>query len=98
MKYSKLNNPKSVALNFIKVGNYLIGSHALERMKERRIDIADIKSVVINGSHIPKRDRKYEVGKWSYCFEGRNFDDKRDIRVILSIEEKMFIVTVVDIS
>jgi Domain of unknown function (DUF4258) len=98
VKYNKITNPKSLAIHFIETGNYLIGKHALERMKERGIDITDIKSVIINGRHVPKRDRKFSQGDWSYCLEGRDFDDKRDIRIIISFEDKMFVVTVVDIS
>ena len=90
-KPPKVNQPQSLAVKYISEGQYLIGEHTLQRMNERNIDMSDVIAVICNGWHVPKRDRYCSINDdWSYCFEGKDFDAERNIRVIASFDNRLF--------
>jgi len=79
----------------INTGHYIILPHARQRSKERKVLPSDIECALKNGRRIKKRDRLDPAFKtWSYAFEGKTIDEKA-LRVIITIDEILKIVTVV---
>ncbi|APJ04107.1 DUF4258 domain-containing protein [Silvanigrella aquatica] len=79
----------------IETGSYIILPHARLRTKERKVLPKDIECALLNGKRTKKRDRQDALLKtWSYAFEGSTID-KRELRVIVTIDDLLKIVTVV---
>ena len=77
------------------VGHYVILPHARLRCQERKVLPRDIEVVLKKGKRIKSRDRFdpfYHT--WSYVFEGKTIEE-RDLRVVIIINDKLQIVTVV---
>ena len=79
----------------LETGNYVLLPHARQRCKERKVLPRDIEFALKNGKRIKARDRfddSYE--SWSYTFQGKTIDE-RDLRIVIIIDDKLKVVTVV---
>lgn len=83
----------------IEQGRYLQSKHALQRQKERKIDLTDALYVLKNGYHEKKKTTYDEVFcAWKYAIRGKSLDDV-DIRVIIAFDENaMLIITVMHVQ
>ena len=79
----------------IQKGTYLISAHALQRQNERLIDLKNVLYALKNGIHEKDKDL-FDVKRqmWKYAIHGKTID-RINLRVIVSFEEKMIIITVV---
>lgn len=79
----------------IRTGNYRILPHARQRCTERDVAAADLENALETGHRVPARDRFDEPNaSWSFCFEGKSVDGDA-LRVIVALEDRLLIVTVV---
>lgn len=79
----------------IDTGRYRILPHARQRCSERDVSASDIEHALERGHRVPRRDRYDGLHQaWSYCFEGRTIDEDK-LRVVITFEDWMLIVTVV---
>ncbi len=80
-------------------GHYLDTFHARIRKGERRIDRVEIEYVLKTGWHEKAKDRFDDVHiAWNYAIRGLTLDGK-EIRVIVSfLENRMIIITVMEIE
>lgn len=93
-KHSELEI-KRIIKTSLESGHYIILPHARLRCKERRVLPRDIEFVLAKGHRIKSRDKfDTSYGSWSYVFEGKTIDE-RDLRVVIILDEKLKIVTVV---
>lgn len=79
----------------IKQERYVFTNHALDRVKERGIDIQTTIYVLLNG-HEEKQKTKLDVNTavWKYAIRGVTVDSD-DVRVIVAFEnEDMLVITV----
>ena len=77
-------------------GAYRSTSHALERMKERNIDLTEVDFVLKNGHNCMKHDKwNAEFDCWTYGICGRTADRKK-VRLAVAFSKKMMIVTVIN--
>ncbi|MEZ4819252.1 MAG: DUF4258 domain-containing protein [Bdellovibrionota bacterium] len=82
----------------VESGNYLDSTHAIERQAERKILRPEMEDVLKNGWHEKSKDHfKSEYQAWNYAIRGKTMDEK-EIRVIVSFENKMLIITAIDLS
>lgn len=74
--------------------------HALERMKERRIILSDVKEAIYNGRRDEVKDEfNKKTGQWKYAIQGLNDDRDKDIRLIISFNDPLaIIITVIDLN
>ncbi len=92
-------HPESEIVAVIKTslesGNYIILPHAKLRCKERKVLPRDIEVVLKRGKRIKARDRFDNIyNSWSYVFEGKTIDE-RELRVVIIIDNKLQIATVI---
>lgn len=77
---------------------YIFTNHALDRVKERGIDIQTVVNVLLNG-HEEKKKTTFdkETGSWKYAIRGIT-TDTLDIRVIVAFDEdEMLVITVMHV-
>lgn len=79
-------------------GQYQFSKHALDRVVERRIDIATTKHVLLNGCEDkPKTRFDKSNNKWKYAIKGTTLDDLL-VRVIVTFDEKgLLVITVMHV-
>ena len=75
-------------------GRYRDTSHALTRKKDRKINLPDIRYVLLNGFHEERKDTyREEFECWNYAIRGKTIIG-REIRVIVSFNQYgMMIIT-----
>lgn len=100
----KNNRPKKIssvvrtAQEFWNDGNYYFSVHALDRQVDRDISVDDIEDVLFDGHHESKKDKFDEDhGSWCYAIRGETTENK-ELRVVITIEENMLIVTVIELD
>jgi len=77
---------------------YTQTKHALQRHKERGIDLSDALYVLKTGHH-EKRKTSFDAinNTWKYAIRGRTVDNA-DLRIIIAFDEDdMIIITVIEI-
>lgn len=83
----------------IEEGKYMLVSHALDRQKERSINLPTTLYVLKNGYH-EKRKTSFdnEYNTWKYAIRGKS-PDNLDIRVIVTFDNSdMLIITVMHVT
>ncbi len=76
-------------------GDWRLTKHAEQRMIERDVVAPEVENVLMNGHHRPRNDEWNEEWKaWRYAICGRI--DDRNIRLAVSFDGIMWIVTVID--
>lgn len=65
---------------------FTISAHALQRMAERGVDLADLENAVLHGRREPRKDVwKPEFQRWTYALRGETLEGAA-LRVAVSIE------------
>lgn len=78
-------------------GTYLDTVHAVERQQERKITRPEYLYVLKNGFHEKSKDTFDEAyHSWNYAIRGKTVD-RRDLRVVVTFEEGLLIVTVMEV-
>ncbi len=76
-------------------GEWRLTKHAEQRMIERDVVLPEVENVLLNGYHKPKKDEwNAEWKAWRYAICGKVGD--RNIRLAVSFDGIMWIVTVID--
>jgi len=79
-------------------GDYHYVGHANQRLQERSVTRQEVKQILSNGHHEKSKDLFDETyNSWNYSIKGKTID-KRSLRVIVSFENSMLIITVIDLS
>jgi len=82
----------------IESGDYLDTRHAQDRRSQREISRLEMESVLKTGRHEKAKDQFHEAYEaWNYAIRGKTID-KRDLRVVVSFEEKMLVITAIEIG
>jgi hypothetical protein len=78
----------------IRSGTYVVSRHAIQRQHERLISLDDVLYVLQNGLRREDKDLfDTKRQSWKYAIHGKTMDGAK-IRVIISFEEEMVIITV----
>lgn len=80
-------------------GKYRITRHAESQMAKRRVTLPEVKYVLQKGRHEKAKDRwDIPFKTWNYAIRGDTLD-KKDVRVIVSLETPgMVIITVIQLG
>jgi hypothetical protein len=80
-------------------GNYLLTFHAQQRQCERTISRPEIEYVLEHGWHEDRKDKFDETHQaWNYAVRGQTFGDECELRIIVSFDATLIIVTVIDLD
>ncbi len=82
----------------VRKGTYILAKHAIQRQKERCINLPDVLRVLENGRREREKDSfdiKWQT--WKYAIRGKTINGV-DLRVIVSFQEEMVIITVIRIG
>jgi hypothetical protein len=94
----KLPNVLEKIRECIEQEKYMFTNHALDRVKERGIDIQTTVNVLLSG-YEEKQKTKFDQEKdsWKYAIRGKTIDDF-DVRIIVAFDEnEMLIITVMHV-
>ena len=82
----------------VQKGTYIVSAHAMQRQNQRLVDLKHVLYVLKNGNHDEKKDL-FDVKRqmWKYAICGKTIDGI-NLRVIVSFEEEMIIITVMRIK
>ena len=81
-------------------GNYILTKHALDRQRERSINLMETLYVLRNG-HEEKRKTYFDKDQnaWKYAIKGKTLIEEIDARIIVAFDERqMLIITVMQVS
>jgi hypothetical protein len=79
-------------------GDYLDTTHATLRKSQRKILRSEMEYVLETGWHEKKKDTLDEFYQvWNYAIRGKTIDE-RELRIIVSFENKMLIITAIDLT
>ena len=101
----KIGKPKQLADLFDKIRKcldqqkYTQTKHALQRQKEREIDLWDAVYVLNTGYHEKRKTSFDDVNNtWKYAVRGKTIENV-DLRIIVAFdEEDMIIITVIEVT
>lgn len=82
----------------VRNGTYILVKHAIDMQKARGIKLPDVMRVLEHGRH--ERDKDIFSVKnqiWKHAIRGKTINGA-DVRVIISLEKKMVIITVIRIK
>jgi hypothetical protein len=79
-------------------GTYIVSAHALQRQNERLVSLEDVLYVLKTGVREEKKDL-FDVKRqmWKYAIYGKTKDEIK-LRVIISFEEEMILITVMRVK
>lgn len=82
----------------IEKGTYIVTAHALQRQNERLVSLEDVLYVLKIGVREESKDL-FDVKRqmWKYAIYGKTKDEIK-LRVIVSFEEEMIIITVMRVK
>jgi hypothetical protein len=84
--------------------DYIFLPHAKQRQKDRNISDLDVLDILENKPGRKRQRNKkmdrYTAGyiDWNYCIEGWDLDNENKIRIIISFESNLLIVTVIRLN
>ena len=86
----------------VREGNWSLDPHAQRRMKERSITIPEVQYVLETGYREEKKDtcQTYAssgIKEMRYAIRGPTID-QRELRVVIVLEDGLWVVTVIDLS
>lgn len=99
-KPPKLNNDELLkrVLSAVESGDYLDTRHATDRKSERGISRLEIEYALKSGWHEKRKDKFDETySSWNYAMRGKTID-KRDLRIAIAFQEKMLIITAMEVG
>lgn len=79
----------------VQKGTYVLAKHAIERQKDRCINLPDVLRVLEHGKHEQEKDTldvKWQT--WKHAIRGKTINGI-DLRVIVAFHENMIIITVI---
>lgn|SRR5690554_5718111 len=95
----KIHNPLDAVREHLESGNYIFTIHALERLRQRNITDVETIDILVNGWHEKRKDKFDEVYEaWNYSIRGTTREESRDLRIIISFDGPMLIITVIDLN
>lgn len=98
MSRPKLENLLDIIGQHLADDFYNLSGHARTRMSQRDITLAEVVHILRHGWHEKRKDTFDEFYKsWSYAIRGKTFDD-RNLRIVVTFDEGMLIVTAVDLD
>lgn len=98
LKTEKISSLLQCIESHLNEGKYIFTNHALQRRAERSISLPDILHVLRTGFHEKIKDQwDGDFNVWNYSIRGRAIDGD-DLRVIVSIERNLQIITVIRIE
>ena len=95
----KLSDPLKKIRECVAQGKYQFSKHALDRVKERGIDVQTTKYILLNGQEYTRKTLfDNEHNNWKYAVQGETIDDLT-VRVIVTIDmHGIIIITVIDVQ
>lgn len=98
-KPAKLPDLLQTVKKLILAGKYRQSLHALDRLRERDIDLLDALYVLKNGYHEKKKDTYDEFfQEWKYAIRGKTLENN-ELRVVVTVKENgMLIITAIDLK
>lgn len=99
-KPQKIANVLDLLRECIEKEKYTFTTHALERQKERKINVAEVMHVLKTGSEEKRKTCFDDISMmWKYAIKGKTKIDELDVRVIITFDEDgMLIITVMHIG
>ena len=95
---AKLQNLLEKVKKSLESGDYHYTGHAEERLQQREVTRLEVKQVLKSGHHEKSKDKfDEEFDEWNYSIKGKTVD-KRNLRVIISFDKGMLIITVIDLD
>ena len=78
----------------VQEGSYIVSMHALQRQNQRLVDLKNVLYVLKNGTHEKEKDL-FDIKRqtWKYAIRGKTLDSI-SLRIIVSFEKQMVIITV----
>jgi hypothetical protein len=96
---NKLKNLLEITREHAEAGDYLLTNHARQRQAERGISRPDIEYVLSHGWHEKRKDIFEEAHQaWNYAVRGKTVGDESELRIIVSFDDDMLIITVIDLN
>lgn len=93
----KLDDVLEVIRDHLEADHYRFTVHAEERCAERAVTDVEVEFVLRNGWHEKRKDKFDDAHQaWNYAIRGQTLDADKDLRVVISFDEDMLIITVID--
>lgn len=104
MQAEKKENVLQTVLAALESGNLIISFHAMEQMEARDVVFFDVKEALYQGQREEQKDDyrqnpKNKKWSWRYSIRGLNESGKKDLRIVVALEDpKTIVVTVIDLN
>ncbi|MFW6053272.1 MAG: DUF4258 domain-containing protein [Persicimonas sp.] len=93
----KLDNLLEAIREHLDTDQFRFTVHAEQRCVQRKVNDLEVEYVLRNGWHEKRKDKYDEAYQaWNYAVRGETMDEDRDLRVIVSFDGDMLIITVID--
>lgn len=97
-KQPQIENLLDKIRELIQKEKYRFTAHAIERRIQRAISVQDTRYVLTHGFHERSKTTYDENNKtWNYAVRGKTLD-KKDLRIIVAIDENLIIITVMKVT
>lgn len=91
-------DPHKTIRDFLEQDKIFETGHALQRLQQREVTHLEYRYVLKNGYREKSRDRYDESFKeWTYAMKGKTLDG-RLLRVVVAFDEKLNVITVIDLE
>lgn len=98
MSRPKLENLLDEVRRHVDEDAYDLSEHAKSRMAHREVDLPEVVYVLRHGWHERRKDKYDEAYQaWNYAIRGKTVDERR-LRIVVTFEENMLLVTVIDLD
>ncbi|GAB4024932.1 MAG: hypothetical protein Fur0010_28160 [Bdellovibrio sp.] len=98
MMKPKVSNLLSLVKVAIEAGKYRYTGHAEERLQLKLVTRLEVKQALFSGYHEQRKDKFDEdFGEWNYSIHGKTLDE-RELRIVVSFEEALLIITIIDLD
>jgi hypothetical protein len=97
-KPDKHPNPLQAIRDYLKDDRIFETGHALQRLQERKVTHFEYKYVLQHGNRERSKDKYDEqFEEWTYSMKGKTLEN-RELRVVVSFDAKLNIITVIDLE
>jgi hypothetical protein len=98
MSRPKLENLLEQVRQHVDDDAYDLSEHAKSRMAQRDVDLPEVVYALRHGWHERRKDKYDEAYQaWNYAIRGKTVDERK-LRVVVTFEENMLLVTVIDLD
>lgn len=96
---SKIENVLEIVRLTETAGKYSFAGHALKRLNEREVTVAEVRMILRNGfREIRKDEFREDFCEWNYALCGSTVDNRR-LRVSVAIKKNgIIVITVIDLN